>query len=388
MHLVTPQTHVSLPQAEVFAAAASATRDAARAAQNEWYDTCSGAMNLALSSESEPSVGAARPEGALLLSVARNSRPLAERKVELGELLKRGLPYENVQLHDLFGASERASYQRLAEALESDPAARLGLHRLLMTGRLSFLSPHDQTMLLGQLERLLSQPLAPGIHRGNLLRDVVVELAQPACIDQKARNTCAAVAASSALAVQEPTEYARLVADLSSAHSPTATLLGGATLTRLEGTQLQDDARRTESQRLLIPAFMQLASGDVAYRNRSDDDGLVRDEMRELLGQLFNRPVTTYDIGVVLRDDGRLRFAAASSEAQQAAAGFIRSTLDLRQTLLASVFYVEGPHMLQLSTVSRHEGGDSVVYQNPHGALESMPMETFTSLLRTLHHIA
>ena len=123
---------------------------------------------------------------------------------------------------------QKDQYLALTQELKgsTDPVARLSLQTMLIDGKL------DPKVLSG-LSGLLTQPMAPGVDRHQLIADLTNELADPSNIRQGRHSTCGAVSTSMMLLQQNPAEYVRAVAGLASPEG-TVTLESGAKLNRVD----------------------------------------------------------------------------------------------------------------------------------------------------------
>lgn len=218
-------------------------------------------------------------------------------------LLKRGRAAEAEALSKLTPA-EQAAYRKLAKQLQGDPQAQLALQLMLLDGRLT--SPQQASngdTLLGGLVKLSEQPLADGLDRAQLLGQVVRELAVPAGIHQGVNlMTCGATSLQVQLAMENPAEYVRLLAGLSSP-SGEVTLANGDPLRREPGWD-REEYPRSLTSRLLQSAFMEYANGarwdydpasdrsvGSSLDNRGQSGvGLEVSELARLEQALFNRP--------------------------------------------------------------------------------------------------
>jgi len=197
--------------------------------------------------------------------------------------------------------SQRAEYLNVAKKLQNNPQALLALQVMLLDGRLA--SPQkacNGDTLLGGLDKLANQPLAPGMSTSDLLGQVVRELAFPASINQMDKQTCGAASLQIQLARENPAEYVRLVAGLASP-SGEVKLANGDTLKREPGWDGFD--LRSMSSRLLQSAFMEYANGaEWDYDPASDKSkgttdankglsgyGLEASEIARLAAGLFGR---------------------------------------------------------------------------------------------------
>jgi hypothetical protein len=283
-------------------------------------------------------------------------------------------------------ADQKAQYLAVAQELKgsTDPVARLSLQTMLVDGKL------DPKVLSG-LNDLLKQPMADGIDRHQVLSDLVSELADPSNVRQGNHSTCGAVSTSMILLKENPAEYVRVVAGLSSP-AGTVKLESGATLKRVE-VPTRDD--RSAVQQLVAPAMMAAAApsgitydGKHGYFVNADgkpvnEDGDVTSKdhaLRRLpaawTDRLLNRTLDgsydNYDVGAIATDK------------EQAAALKVVLSAARREPVSVSVegeaFGTEGLHRVVVLGVS--EDKKSVRYLDPNGVEASMPADKFMQSIR------
>ncbi len=112
--------------------------------------------------------------------------------------------------------AQQAEFKKLAKALGNSPRAREALTKLLLSGKLTDKDLAGGKTLLHNLVKLLDDPKAFCIDARTLLAQTMIEIADPATINQQDRGTCAATSVQIHLALTHPSEYVRLVAGLSS----------------------------------------------------------------------------------------------------------------------------------------------------------------------------
>lgn len=184
--------------------------------------------------------------------------------------LDKNAPLEQASLAKLDG-TQKAAYDRVKAQTEKDPAARLALQVLLVEGKLtSGPAADDGKNLLQSLDRLATDPLHASIPRGELVSDMLQEIALPSIINQHNKATCTVTTLEILMAQERPAEYARLVAGLASP-SGSVNLANGDALLREPGTERTDGTRRTISARLWQAALMEYGNGDKTnYDNAKD----------------------------------------------------------------------------------------------------------------------
>ena len=188
-------------------------------------------------------------------------------------------------------------YRQIAELCTGDPIAREALQRMLLDGRLGGQKDmKGQGDLLAHLTRVATQPLAPGLDRKELLTGLLEEVDNPVKIAQEGKGTCVATSATIVMTRKNPTEYARLVADLARPEGTTTTVSGVA-IARNADWANDNDYGRTPSVKLLQPALMDHGNGFLRYNNDRDvhtlENGSLWDKVkdgwqafRDLLGKV------------------------------------------------------------------------------------------------------
>lgn len=172
---------------------------------------------------------------------------------------------------DALPPEDKARFERVAKALESDQGAFKRLEALLVEGKLTGAKDlKGGASLLANLDALAAQPLAPELagKRATLLADTLREIHDPSTVDQKHRNTCGAATVQSYLAATNPGDYVRLVAGLASPAGEVEMRDGGK-LKRDANFMDGTDNGRTLTSRLLQPAIMNRASIGT-YDNKAD----------------------------------------------------------------------------------------------------------------------
>lgn len=160
-------------------------------------------------------------------------------------------------------------YERLKTLVGDDVMARHALQGMLLDGRLTGGKDlRGGKDLLTHLSRMAEGPLAEGVDRAALVASVIEEAENPTKIAQQAKGTCVATSSTILLARENPTEYARLVADLASPAGKTR-LQNGAELQR-EADWSKEDGGRTPSVALLQPALMEYGNFFLDYDNDAD----------------------------------------------------------------------------------------------------------------------
>lgn len=287
---------------------------------------------------------------------------------------------------------QAAQYEAVREQLVAagDPVAVLALQKMLFAGELpgaSSLGGSPPQNLLSQLATVAdpATPLAEGIDRGQLLCDLVQEVATPSCIDQQNKSTCTVTAASIMLARQNPAEYVRLVAGLASPSGQVTMADGKTVLTRESGTELADDSGRTISQRLLEPALMELGNGTYDYDNAQNGSylgkfrayaGLNPEGLEIVLEAMFGKSFTAehYDYPPTAEDAQKLMDSLLEQVSiyGDTMTGIQVGTDEDGNPILHEVL-VTGTETL--------DGVEYVTYIDPYGREARMTVEEFTNAI-------
>ena len=130
--------------------------------------------------------------------------------------------------------------------------------------------------LLSQLQRLSTQRLDPdltnaGETRRELLRGVLEEVSRPGEVDQDNRGTCTVTSMQWMLCQQQPAEYARIMADLTSTTGQ-STLRDGTVLEVPASALSPDNSLRSAAERYFQSALMDFAASTQGefYDNQTD----------------------------------------------------------------------------------------------------------------------
>jgi len=196
----------------------------------------------------------------LALSVNQESRVARLREQAAAEPAFAALPREQ---------QERVlSLADTATARTAELNAKLGLEasgfdahllELVRAGALSHLDTSGKT-LLENLERLAAQPYPPPLTVEKVLGQTLQDVADPYSIRQGSQGTCTVTSMQFMLALEEPSEYARLVSGLTSLTGRT-TLRDGSEVQRQPHYLLPDDSGRADVSRIFQASLMDFANG-------------------------------------------------------------------------------------------------------------------------------
>lgn len=278
---------------------------------------------------------------------------------------------------------DREKYLAVKKALlksPGDPVAALALQTMLLEGKLSEPSVLGlNPTLLGGLEKLATQELAPGVDRQQLLSDVVQELAVPEAIAQRNKGTCVPTAISIQLVQENPEEYVRLISGLASPEG-TVTTKGGDVLKR-DDTAL-DDPQRALTQRLLAPALMELGNGRADYNN--DEDRHYTDGV-----QSSGSGLTAAQADVILESLYGHDFAfqsTSSAEEKERGTEFVMNELEAGRSVLVGLKWGDGGHKVLVTGTETRDGVEYVRIVNPWGRQELIPKDDFEARLRNVNY--
>jgi hypothetical protein len=189
-----------------------------------------------------------------------------------------------------FGALSLNDKQKMLNLFENtNSAGRDALYGLLyktVDGKPALQKTDSSgTTLLDNLDKMASTPLSPRLkdingdpqNKAEMLGDLLQEVNQPSQnIAQENRGTCAATVPTHMLAQKNPSEYARLITELSTKGQ--ATLANGATLEPPSDAFREDNSGRSVGERLMQSGLMNYGRPDGNYRNNSQNgitDGTV-----------------------------------------------------------------------------------------------------------------
>jgi hypothetical protein len=274
---------------------------------------------------------------------------------------------------------DRARYERVFKATGS-AVGQAALQNWLIAGKLPGTAARggDRGTLLSQLDRMASQPLAGGIARRDLLSDTILEIADPAAINQHKKGTCVATVAAILLAKQDPAEYARLVGGLASPEGTVRTAMGD--VIAREADWKASDGGRSTPQRLLEPAFMELGNGNLDYRN-GDDKSFSEDEGSEGTGGLSSSDSARLLTSVMGTAYKSVWVDDKQPGSLDAVFDKLKARLTSGERVPCSLLWIKGSHKILAERIS----GDRVYYTNPWGKEESLSIAEFKARLTSFN---
>lgn len=271
--------------------------------------------------------------------------------------------------------AQQGQYAQLKKNLVNNPQGQLALQVLLSDGKLTAAKPKASNGddLLTSLTKLGAMMPERHLEPTSLLSDTIQELAVPSAINQQNKTTCTVTSVQIMTAMENPAEYARIIAGLASP-SGQVQLANGQTLNRKPGTEKDDDSNRTQSSRLWQAAMVQFALGpSVNYDNKSDSRsdgkwGVFGPELDKVVDALSNRDNPVLEVGDNLSADEMVAEISKHANAGKP----VPVCMDWGEKDASGN---EHPgHDVLVTKVT----GDRVYYNNPWGLQESMSRQEFT----------
>lgn len=245
------------------------------------------------------------------------------------------------------------------------PSMLTSLVHLLSNNRLSQLT-------FKHICGLQTAPLHRGLEpqRLSLTRCVLQDIAFPEMINQHAKGTCAATTGQILLAIHDPAAYVRVLTELA---SPSGKVGDGA-IVREPGTLADDKSGRSLSGRLVQPAFMEYANGDLDYNNESDmhsnkRDGLNDKETSRLLQYLM--PWADYRNVSLYYGTPRPDAAAVFNQ--------LKAHVDRGSAISVGMNWREAAHRVIVTKIDPAK--QEVAFINPWGELQRMALDEFKARL-------
>jgi hypothetical protein len=245
--------------------------------------------------------------------------------------------------------------------------------KLLKAGKLTRPDSLGGT-LLDNLHTLRTQSYPAPLQAGEVLRETLGQLADPHQIHQGNRGTCTVTCMEFLMARQDPAEYARLIAGLTSPEGQVR-MRNGEMLARDEGPLGNDGSTRSAISRIFQSAAMEYANGpNVDYVTRTQGENWV-------IGPAGSRVLRRDHGGLVDREwslaaSALLPYAGhtrtipvgpdrmPTAEGQAAGMTEIGAILDGGNPVLVSLNFVPGGRGSHMMVVDRLEDG-YVYVRNP-----------------------
>lgn len=248
------------------------------------------------------------------------------------------------------------------------------LDQLITTGRLT-------PEVLSAMSEMTTADMTPALNaqRPLILQSALHEIAHPECIAQHNKGTCAATVPQDKLALENPERYLRLITDLSSPSGEVSTDLArsqnGITMRREPGTTLPDGSFRSITSRLIQPAFMEYANGQLDYNNASDQHsdasgGLSQSQTMALMTGLF---------GADAYQSLSLQEGNTPEEMVEQMKPFLDAGVAIPVGMIWSSSGQHTGHEIMLTGIDTEN--NTAYFYNPWGELKSMPLDVLTPRL-------
>ncbi len=279
-----------------------------------------------------------------------------------------------------FGASLDAASRQQFTTLSS----KLDEQGLRLLGSLVQKSPEllkqaDTTggTLLSNLTRLATQPLnaniAGDVKQNDLLNTTLLDVVNPNRIDQGTAPTCTVTSIQFELVADSPSEYTRILADLSGPGSSSKMLGGGSLKTEAGDAAPAVLDGRSLSEALFQTAAMEYANGRYAdfnpstgvstdSRNGKTRHGIVPQQQTNLIEQLFNIRYSTKNL-----------FSEADGQKMLDTLRGFDATKNQNRPVILQIDQGKINHAVTLEKIS----DGRVMFRDPYGSLRSMPENLF-----------
>lgn len=225
---------------------------------------------------------------------------------------------------DKLSAAQKTQF--LTVAKRADAAGQVALHAMLVAGRLS-------PALLTQLNGLATDRLDASVEQGKLLSQAIVELNDPVTISQHSRGTCAATSVQILTALEAPEQYVKLLRGLAGPQGE-AKLGNGDLVKRESDWNVNNDGGRSLSSRLLQPAFMEYANGELDYLNEDDMDLNPNTHEKVLSGLTAEQALTLLDASALAPSGHTVQGVVYGPELSDAAAEGLDATIEGAKDML------------------------------------------------------
>lgn len=210
---------------------------------------------------------------------------------------------------------------------------------LLESGKLLDTDPEGHT-LLDNLSALSTQKCAQGIDGRQILRDVVLAVANPNSIHQGYKGTCGPTTIEYLHAKNSPADYVRVIAGLCSEEGKVR-LRNGEELTRDQGCVAEDNSGRTAASRIYQASMMEFADGDEEYDNATDGHYRYRQQGDLTVPDKTHGGLYTNELQRVM--DGVLPYQSEFASPGTGAEQEIRSLVQQGLPVVALIKWVTNP---------------------------------------------
>ncbi|MDB5096834.1 MAG: hypothetical protein JWM80_1255 [Cyanobacteria bacterium RYN_339] len=263
-------------------------------------------------------------------------------------------------------ADQRKEYDAVRKLLASEKPAQEQLEALAAKHRLSYKDINGHSVL-DNLALIASKPTNHGIDKAGLARDLIQDICRPSTIDQAAHATCTATSIQSAIARNNPGEYARFVAEIGTK---------GTSKSRDGKWKLIADLYlpykdRSNSSNLLQPAIMELEAQNNGghYDNKTDKTKPAKGPAYAGAGDQDVAVVATALLGKTYKV-----FWVKSDNHKEAVKLLLTATP--KEPLIVGV-WTKGGGGHEMQVVGYEAAQKQVVFRNPWGITQRVAVDTF-----------
>lgn len=264
-------------------------------------------------------------------------------------------------------ADQRKEYDVVRKLLASQKKAQEQLDALAAKHRLSYRDVNGHTVL-DNLSLIATKPAVKGIKKDELARDLVQDICRPSTIDQAAHATCTATSIQSAIARNNPGEYARFVAEIGTK---------GQSKSRDGKWKLIADLYlpykdRSVTGNLLQPAIMELEAQNNGghYDNKTDKTkpakgpayaGAGDQDVAVVATALLGRPYKVFWVDPKKNSKEAIKLLMSASP----------------KTPLIVGVWTKGGGGHEMQVVGYEQGKKQVVFRNPWGITQRVGVDNF-----------
>lgn len=297
------------------------------------------------------------------------------------------------QLGEIFEELPEEEKQKMIEMLQSLHMSSEDLTTPTMQGANQIGTIADSLKILAETNRLTPEVLSAiedlsqadmhhtlNAQRSQILQSALHEIANPHCIAQQHRGTCAATVPQAKLAIEDPARYLNLVRELTSPDGRVSSEVinsnHGIGMVREGGTINPDGSHRTITSRLIQPAFMEYANGHLDYDNNTDrhsdgTGGLLQRETTALLNGLF---------GSNSHQTISIQQGLSPQNILQQIKPFLEQGVTVPIGMVWSSEGMHAGHEVMLTSID--EDHNKAYFYNPWGELKSMPLDVLASRIQ------
>lgn len=269
-------------------------------------------------------------------------------------------------------ATEKETYQATMKLVGGDPKSQRALQKMLENKGSGQPLSADNKDFFAVLKQVNEAQIDPNLDRTYFLEEVLEDINDPTRINQKSKQTCTATTVQIMLAKQNPAEYLRLATELASPSGKTK-LADGTSIQR-EPDWRSDDGGRTNTSRLMQPAFMEVGNGSGEYDNTADittsskygkNQGLYIDQLADLTADVLKKK-TSYVSST--RDGG----STSASKIIDDMKTYLKTT-----PVPLSLHTSKGGHAVLATKIEN----DKLFFTNPWGTEETIALSDLSNIL-------